>query len=199
MAAVNELIVREYFEMLGYLVAQPRKSAASGKSRMPGEDIDLLISNPRVKEDLIPEHVVWTSDDFSGIARAVVGVRGWHTDRFYMSTFEKAPEVFRFADSESIRFAAKFFGSDAIARIMCVPRLPATGELKDKTIAALRARGIHGIISFETILADLVSGVDVRKNYDRSDLLQMIRILKNYRLLNNGQMDLFASRNRKAK
>ncbi len=198
MAAVNELIVREYFEMLGYLVSQPRKSATSGKSRMPGEDIDLLISNPRVKEDLIPEHVIWTSDDFSGVARAVVGVRGWHTDRFYMSTFEKTPEIFRFADSESIRFASKFFGSDAIARILCLPRLPASGELKDKTIAALRARGIHGVISFETILSDLVSGIDVRKNYERSDLLQVMRILKNYQFLSNGQMDLFSSRRRKA-
>ena len=38
----------------------------------------------------------------------------------------------------------------------------------------------------------------MKKTYEKSDLLQILRILKNYDLLKSGQMDLFApSRRRK--
>ena len=38
---------------------------------------------------------------------------------------------------------------------------------------------------------------DIKKNYEKSDVLQVIRILKNYDFLNDTQMELFGSRKRK--
>ena len=48
------------------------------------------------------------------------------------------------------------------------------------------------------MLLDLIDKVEVNRNYRKSDTLQVIRILKNYDLLNDGQLDLLSG-NRHAK
>ena len=47
------------------------------------------------------------------------------------------------------------------------------------------------MIPFRTMLADLVRETQANRNYQKSDLLQIIRILKNYDLLKDPQMELF--------
>ncbi len=47
------------------------------------------------------------------------------------------------------------------------------------------------MISFRTILADLIGQIEVNRNYQKSDLLQTIRILKNYEFLREPQLELF--------
>ena len=197
MAAVNEWVVREYFEMLGYLVNRPRKHVVPGRHKKAEEEIDLLVVNPRVTEHKIPESMVWTGGDLKNVSRAIIGVRGWHTERFYVSTFEQVPDILRFAEKSSVQFAGKIFGSDSMAKILCLPKLPASGDLKSKTIKVLREKGVDGVISFATMLSELINYVEVNRNYDKSDLLQMIRILKSYDLLKDRQMELFSKRRRK--
>jgi hypothetical protein len=197
MSAVNDWIVREYFEMLGYLVTQPRKYTVP-RHKTAGEEVDLVVINPSIKEHKLPESFVWYTDELKTVARAIVAVRGWHTERFYVSTFEQAPHILRFAAPESMRCATKLIGTDSIAKILCLPNLPATGELKQKTIQTLRDKGVDGIISFETILSEIVERVDVNRNYDKSDLLQVIRLLKNYGQIRDRQLDMFAKRSRRA-
>lgn len=194
MSAVNELIVREYFETLGYLVSQPRKYVVPGRQKKAGEEVDLVVHCPQVKEQKIPDHLVWGTEDLKGVANAVVGIRGWHTERFYASTFEQSPDILRFVEPEPVKFASKLLGTDSIAKILCLPKLPASGELKKKTIKVLTERGVDGIISFPTMLADLVSRVDTNKNYEKSDLLQVLRLLKNYDLLKDDQLELFVNK-----
>ena len=198
MSAVNEWVVSEYFEALGYLVTQPRKYGVPGRrKKRADEEIDLLVMNPAVAENKVPDHIVWTTADLAGVARAVVGVRGWHTDRFYVSTFERSPEIVRFAAPEPTRFAARRFGTDDLVKILCLPKLPESGVLKRKTTEALKAKGIHGVISFETMLAELIARVDTNRNYEKSDLLQIIRLLKNYGLLRGTQLELFEKKRRR--
>ena len=75
MAAVKEWVVREYFEMQGYLVTQPRKHRAPGRQKTAEEEVDLVVLHPRVSEHKLPESEVWTTRDLKTVARAVVGVR----------------------------------------------------------------------------------------------------------------------------
>jgi hypothetical protein len=194
--AVNEWIVREYFESLGYLVSQPHKHVVPGRQKTPGEEVDLIVVNPRVKDHKLPDRLIISSQDLKTVARALVSVRGWHTDRFYTSTFEQAPDLLRFVEPEPLRFAARRLGSSAMAKILCLPKLPASGDLKDKTIVALKKKGIDGILTFRTMLAELVGAVDTRRNYEKSDLLQIIRLLKNYDLVKDSQLELFGKRKR---
>jgi hypothetical protein len=192
MSAVNEWVVREYFEQLGFLVSQPRKYVIPGRPKKADEEIDLIVVNPTVTEHSVPAHLVWSPEDLAHVARAIVAVRGWHTERFYASTFEQTPEMLRFAQPAAAHTAGKLLGSTTMAKILCLPDLPASGELKQKTINALKDKGIDGVISFRTILTALVAGVGTNKNYEKSDLLQIIRLLKNYDLLKDTrQMELF--------
>jgi hypothetical protein len=55
----------------------------------------------------------------------------------------------------------------------------------------LRARGIDAVMPFRTVLADLITATEVNRNYQKSDLLQIIRILKNYDFLREPQLELF--------
>jgi hypothetical protein len=197
MSAVSEWIAREYFEQLGYLTSQPYKYISSSRQKKADEELDLLIVHPQVQEHRTPEHMVWTTDDLSSVARAVVGVRGWHTERIYAATLEQTPEISRFA-SQLVRSAASArLGSGPVAAVLCLPELPASGALKEKTLRALRERGIDGVLSFRTMLSELVSMVKTNRNYDKSDLLQILRILKNYEFLREPQMELFVGRGRK--
>ena len=45
------------------------------------------------------------------------------------------------------------------------------------------------MIPFRTMLADLIDGIETNRNYTRSDLLQMLRILKNYEFFRGPQLD----------
>ena len=199
MASVNEWVVREYFESQGYLVSQPRKYVVPGRQKKAAEEVDLVVLNPRVVEHVVPGNMVWTTHDLAAVSRAVVGIRGWHTERFYVSTFEQTPDILRFAEPEAVRFAGKLLGTDTMAKILCLPRLPASGELKKKTIDVLKKKGIDGVISFQTILLELVRLVETKRNYEKSDLLQIIRLLKNYDLLKDSQLELFGKKRRKTR
>ena len=44
---------------------------------------------------------------------------------------------------------------------------------------------------------DLIEHTEVNRNYQKSDLLQLIRILKNYDLFKEPQLELFKSRRKK--
>jgi len=197
MSAVNELVVREYFEQLGFLVSQPQKYVVPGRPKKLEEEIDLVIIRPSVTEQVLPDHMVWTTEDLQGVGRAIVGVRGGHTGRFYASRFEQSQDIPRFAEPAAQRVAAKLLGTANVARILCLPDLPASGELKQKTINLLKQNGIDGVISFRTILDELVRGAGINRNYEKSDVLQIIRLLKKYDLLRETrQLELFARRRR---
>lgn len=199
MSSVNETIVSEYFEFQGYLVSQPCKYMVPGRHKRLEEEIDLVVVNPLVTEQRMPEALVWTSADLRGIARAVVGVYGGHTERFSAARLEQAPEILHFASDRALDVVARQLGSRDIARILCVPELPASGDLRNNTLKMLRDNGINGVLSFRTMLQDLINGVDTKRNYEKSDLLQVIRILKNYDLVKSGQMELFGKSGRRPK
>lgn len=196
MSSVSEWVVREYFEQQGYLVHQPRKYVGIVGQKTTVEEVDLVVCNPNVAEHAVPGHMLWTTADLAHVGRAVVGVCGWHSERTYPGMFEQQRELLRFVEAPSLRHAARLLGSPDMARILCVTRLPASGESMDKTIALLKERGIQGVITFDTMLAELIGSVEKNRNYEKSDLLQIIRLLKIYNFIREPQMELFAQKTR---
>src|SRR5260370_7831978 len=94
MAAVSETIVREYFELHGFFVRQQRKYVA--RSRPEDEEVGLLVFNPRAAAGAGPPPFILSSPDLAAIARAVVVVKGWHTETFASAVLAPPPEIFRF-------------------------------------------------------------------------------------------------------
>lgn len=194
MSAVSEWIVREYFEYHGFMVSQPRKYTP-WKITKAEEESDLIVFNPRVREHRLPESPIWDGASLAGIRQAVIGVRGWHSERISATVIEKVPDFLRFAQPDAIRHAAARIGDENMARIICLPQLPATPQLKTQALDALKGRGIDGILTFRTMLVELVAGIDKNLNYEKSDLLQILRILKSYDLFkDDNQLELFPFR-----
>lgn len=192
MASVNEQIVREYFETLGFFVIQPNKHQVAARHKLDAEEIDLLIARPgQAGVFNTPKEVVWGAPALAKVQRAIVSIRGWHTDRFSPAVLKKNPDIFRFAELSVIKEARKTLGAGSITRILCLSDLAAGSGPQEETLALLRAGGIDGVLSFRTMLLELVERVDVSKNYEKSDLLQILRLLKTYDLLRDGQLDLF--------
>lgn len=196
MSAVSEWIVREYFESLGFLVRQPRKYGVAARAKRPEEEVDLLVVNPQASEHRLPDSMVWGPSELANIARAIVGVRGWHTDRFSPALLELSPEIGRFAEDEALRRYANTLGEGPVAKILCLPGLSPSDDLKKRSLEMLKAKGIDGVLSFPAMLRELIEQTEVSHNYEKSDLLQILRILKNYDLLREPQMELFRRKRR---
>jgi len=193
MASVNEWIVREYFESIGFLVRQPRKyQLPSRSSRQLEDEVDLLVVNPASSEGEIPPIEVWDTGTVRTVPRAIVGVRGWHSERFSPAVLKQAPEVYRFASDDVVGSIRDELGEGPVASIVCLSELPASKASADQTMSALKEGGIDGILLYRNMLMELIQHVEINKNYDKSDLLQLLRILKNYNLFKDSQLELFA-------
>ena len=193
MSAVSESIVREYFEMHEFLVRQHRKYIGQTR-REEDDDIDFFVWNPQPRpRETVP--FVLSSAELPCISRAIVVVKGWHSETFTSARLEHAPEIFRFVDPKVFQQASRAFGQDgAPMKILVVPALPHQADSRDQAVALLRSKGVDAVIPFHTMLADLIREIEVNRNYQKSDLLQMIRILKNYDFFKEAQLELFKTK-----
>jgi hypothetical protein len=200
MSAIDEDIVREYFEHNGFLVRQVRKHAVQSRKKSSDEElIDLLVLNPGfVRGERRPEFFLFTSE-LQYIHRAMLSVKGWHTNVFTPATLRSSPDIFRFLeqnvqDEADRQMPLGIEESDAgneLLKILVVPGLPTHEPYRSQSATLLKERGVDGIISFRTMLQELIARIEVNRNYSKSDMLQLIRILKNYDLLKDPQLDLF--------
>ena len=199
MSAVSETIVREYFELHEFLVRQRRKYIAQAR-REEEDDVDFFVLNPRSRTEAAKLPFVLCSSDLPGISRAIVVVKGWHTGIFSSAVLASSPEIFRFVEPKLFQQAARAFGQDVTPlKILIVPALPHEAVAREQSISLLRAKGIDGVILFRTLLADLVAETAVNRNYQKSDLLQLIRILKNYDFFKEPQLELFKAKRKSRK
>src|ERR1035437_10399472 len=95
MSAVSETIVREYFELHEFLVRQHRKYVGQTR-REEDDDIDFFVLNPQPQASIGALPFVLGSLDLVFIERAIVVVKGWHTETFSTSRLESSPAIFRF-------------------------------------------------------------------------------------------------------
>jgi hypothetical protein len=196
LSSVSETIVREYFELHAFLVRQHRKYIV--QTRREEDDIDFFVLNPKPRPHEGETPFVLTSADLEFVERAIVVVKGWHTETFSPSVLANAPEIYRFVEPKVFQQAARAFGQNGPPlKILVVPALPHAAQARDESIALLRAKGVDAVIPFQTMLADLVAHTEVNRNYQKSDLLQVIRILKNYDFFKEPQLELFKAKRKK--
>lgn len=191
MAAVSETIVREYFELHEFLVRQHRKYAGQNR-REEEDDIDFFVLNPKPTPLAGTRPFVLSSADLPFLDRAIVVVKGWHTETFSSARLTHSPEIFRFVEPRVFQQAARAFGKDgAPLKILVLPALPQEAQARDESIALLRSKGVDAVIPFRTLLSDLIAKVETNLNYNKSDLLQVLRILKIHDFFREPQLELF--------
>jgi hypothetical protein len=196
MANVSETIVREFFEAHGFLVCQQRKYVAPTR-REEEKQVDFLALNPRPPISLPALPFVLSPGDMAGLARAIVVVRGWHTETFSPAVLAGDSRIFRFVSPAIFRRAERGLGGEGPAtHLLVVPALPADEKSRQQSIDLLRSKGVDAVLPFRMMLTSLIDRIEVNRNYQKSDLLQMLRILKNYDFFREAQLELFKPRRR---
>jgi hypothetical protein len=202
MSAIDEGIVREYFEQNGFLVRQVRKYQVQSRRKTGDEEVDLIVYNPAYARNSRRPDFFLFANELAYIHRAIVVVKGWHTGRFTPNMLKSSPEIFRFLEENVLKEVTRFFPVDAeepgnapdVTKILVLPSLPTAEPFRSQSVAMLKEHGVDGIISFRSMLLDIIERVEINKSYGKSDTLQVIRILKNYDLLKDAQLDLMTER-----
>jgi hypothetical protein len=196
MSAIDEGIVREYFEQNGFFVRQVRKYQVQSRKKTSGEEIDLLVYNPTWQTgSRRPDFFLFPSE-LPFIQRALVAVKPWHTDVFTPAMLRSAPEIFSFLEENVLKQVKRLFAPDTgegggeLVKILVLPALPTAEPFRSQSVELLKSHGVDAIISFRAMLLDLIEKVETNRSYKKSDALQMIRILKNYELLRDPQLNL---------
>jgi hypothetical protein len=141
------------------------------------------------------------SNELPFVQKAVIAVKGWHTGVFTPTMLKSTPEIFNFLEQTVLKEAARFFPpelnndvGEAPTKVLVLPSLPTAEPFRSQSVELLKARGVDAIISFRAMLLDLLDKIEINQNYTKSDTLQVMRILKNYDLLKDTQLDMFPER-----
>lgn len=200
MAGFDENIVREYFELHGFLVRQLRKYQVQSRRKMAEEEIDLIVYNPSyVRNSRNPDFFLF-SNELPYIRHAVVVVKAWHTTlHFTPNMLRSSSDIFNFLEKNVLKKAEELFkfneeeyeDSSKLLKVLVLPGLPTADPHRSESIKLLREHGIDSIISFRSMLIDILAKVQTNHNYQKSEILQIMRILKNYDLIKDPQLNLF--------
>ncbi|MEM0965410.1 MAG: hypothetical protein AAGJ81_04550 [Verrucomicrobiota bacterium] len=199
MAAFDENIVREYFELNGFLVRQLRKYKVQSRKKRADEEIDLLVYNPAPEEVSASRGFQLFSGDVRSIHRALVVVKGWHTSSFTPRMLKQSNKIFDFLKKDVLDAVEKYFSEDdeliekvdAVTKVLVLPGLPATEPHRQESIELLKENGIDFIVTFRTILENLLQGIEANNSYQKSESLHLLRLLKIYDMIRAPQMELF--------
>jgi hypothetical protein len=201
MSAIDEGIVREYFEQNGFLVRQPRKYQVAARRKTADEEVDLVVFNPAWQRGSRKPGFFLFSNELPFVRQAVVAVKGWHTGVFTPNMLKSSPEIFGFLEEKVLKDVSRLFPpvseddeAGAFTKILVLPSLPTAEPFRSQSVELLKEHGVDAIISFRAMLLDLLDKVEINQNYIKSDTLQVMRILKNYDLLKDTQLDLLPDR-----
>ncbi|MGH8337698.1 MAG: hypothetical protein ACRETL_12955 [Gammaproteobacteria bacterium] len=203
MAGFDENLGRAYFELNGFLVRQLHKYQVHSRRKRDEEEIDLLVQNPAWKPSEHKPGFQLFANDLPLIRRAIVAVMGWHTSRLTPSMLKSGSKIHDFLRKEVIDVASEFFsgyedflpegdaGKEGLMRVLVLPSLPTSDPLRSESIKQLQEHGVDAILTFPSILENLLHKVETNLSYQKSDLLQIIRLLKIYDMVKSPQGELF--------
>lgn len=194
MSEVSVFLVRDMFELAGFLVRLNRRYVAA-QEESPETAADLYATNPHPRRSGTAPGFVLAYQDLPALERVSVKVRAWHTDSFAPARLQSGRGVFDFVGKAACEAAGRYFGAP-FEKVLVVSRLPSGRQARDASLRILRERGVDRVIEFSTVLRSLADGVKVNKKYVGDDLLEVVRAFKSYGMLASPQMDLFGKAGR---
>ena len=204
MSGFDENIVREYFELNGFFVRQVPKYSIQSRKKNVSEVVALLINKPDVIKDQTITNFQLFSADMESIQKAVVVVRSWYLSELSPELLKSSSKLFNFLKKNVFNQSEEYFSKESFendkiwesvsksySNIIVLPGLPSNDPHRSESIEILKANGIDGIITYSTVLESLLRQVQANIIYQKSDLLQLMRILKIYNMVKDPQMTLF--------
>ncbi len=160
-------LVREFFIINDFFVLKKedillvKKAGATGTEK-PGR---FIISTEKITRT---------------VNNAVVKPVSWHTMKFTPLVLSRFPDVFNFLKDMYAEDYKKFFGGEDFLRILVIPSLPASEDLKKESVRVMQEKGVDNLILFSSIIAGLVEKIDARHVY-LSSVNEVLRVLKFYK------------------
>jgi len=187
MPSTEALILRHYFELQGFLVRQCLPTSTSGIESMQ-------IVNPQARrQEEIP--AILFSSDLPRIKNAVVWLPNWNALKITPAFLKNAAELEKFINKRlAERKTPKEIEDGDYLKIIVVPAVPTVEPYRGETMDVLRAHRIDSMLSFRSVLQDLIARLDVRQVREG---LQLLQILSNFDLLKTTQMELFNDERKK--
>lgn len=137
----------------------------------------LIIQNIKGKGKEIDEFVI-EKEKVNFIDKGIVKVLSWHTLKFTPSVIKKfSSEIFEMVNEKIYK---SLVDEENYKKILVIPGLPSTINLKNESIKLMKEGGIDHLILFPTIISSLIEKIDERNLY-QSHTLEIIRILKFYK------------------
>jgi hypothetical protein len=156
-----------------------------GKRRGEDDDIDFFVLNPHPELKASPLPFVLTSADLRFVPRAVVVVKAG----IQHIQFGRPRPLSGDFPVRGLRFSKHALRAfDADTRSRCSSSRPSSFVCGEGRASAAPFKGIDAVIPFRTMLMDLVAKTEINRNYQKSDLLQLIRILKISELLKESDL-----------
>ena len=180
-------IVREFFEFNGFHV-MTHWQHDTARSRGSEHGIQLYVENTAAVIERTLDLVLRVGD-IPAVSRALVEVRGWHTERFYASVIESNPVLLEVAGEAARARARQVFGVPNVKSILVISELPALSEPRQRAIDVLREGGVDHVIEFPTILHEIIDKLNAHVSYAPSQTLQTIRLLKRYDFIRRQQLE----------
>jgi len=185
MSDVNLPLVREFFELNLFRVMTNWQQDPQRLSELTSQ----LFVEHGAYDPVVDAEFLLEPSMLQSIERAVVEVRAWHADRFYPSVIEANPVLSGFVSEDAKNIAIEAFGTPEFSAILVISELPTSPEPRSRAINLLQNTGINHIIEFPTLLRDLLTKVSIHGTYAGSQTLQLLRLLKRYRLTRHQQME----------
>lgn len=188
MGNINESLVREFFEMSGFVVKANRKFVPKGKASKRGVDFVIINLNTNQTKELTE----FTLDGESAklVHSAIIRIEPWHTDKFYPSVIQKDEGLLDFLSPDNLKEAQKILKTADFKKILVISNLPANKDMREKSEQLLRIKGVDHLITFPSMLSWLVKNINSNKNY-YNDTLELLRVLKHYKFFKKPQLELF--------
>ena len=167
-------IVKEFFILNGFFVLKEK-------------DV-FIIKNTDGKIHITSDFVL-EKERVLLIKNGVVKPISWHTLKFTPSVLNKFPEIFDFVEKPFIDKIKKYFAEEPFLKILIIPALPVSENLRRESIKILKEKGIDHVILFPTIIAGLLEKIEPRHVY-LSSTSEVFRILKFYKFISEREQHL---------
>lgn len=205
MSLYTQAALRDFFEIHGFYVRPLNVAYGSpGKRRktaMPGE-IPFEVTNAKYVVGPKPGFQYFTSD-LPHLSRALVSVCAWHqSPRFTNKILHHNTEALKFIERDVVRSAEEIYAPEfletlqelpgashsdgqpgSLPRLMVIPSLPNSSDMRARAIDFLRGAGLDGVLTYSTLLLELSARVEIGREYPPHSFLHVLQMLKAYDLV----------------
>lgn len=198
MQRIEEAIVAEYFEQNGFLVRTLRKGRPQTKKSLD-EGLDLYVRNMVYRDGGRPPQFLLFSSELRYLESAIICVRGWYGEKAALATNTNSSDIVKNLEANVLKKVEKWFEVEKGVtwgtktkplKVLVAPVFPTQEPYRTQCSDMLKAKGVDSILSFKSMVLDLIDRVDTKQVYEKSDLLQLLRVLKTFDLIKDSQMDL---------